>query len=150
MLLTETVYCSRLYGILNEWFTEGVTFDPHDFIVEQVALHNTRSLTGKDTDHRGAIKVNGGDENVSVGRGNDVVINTHLCMLLSFYSWLLPCVPKNLLYSKIVLNFLKELQNRYTKSLVNTNSFYTNFNNTHFQKVPIPHLICTMKQKFLH
>ena len=28
----------------------------------------------------------------------------------------------------------------YTKSLVNTNSFYTNFTNTHFQKVPIPHL----------
>ena len=38
----------------------------------------------------------------------------------------------------------------YTKSLVNTNSFYTNFTNTHFQKVPIPHLTRTMKQKFLH
>ena len=33
----------------------------------------------------------------------------------------------------------------YTKSLVNTN-----FTNTHFQKVPIPHLTRTMKQKFLH
>ena len=29
---------------------------------------------------------------------------------------------------------------RCTKSLVNTISFYTNFTNTHFQKVPIPHL----------
>ena len=38
----------------------------------------------------------------------------------------------------------------YTKSLVNTNSFYKNFTNTHFQKVPIPHLTRTMKQKFLH
>ena len=94
-------------NILNHCVCEGVTSDPHDFIVEQVALHNTRSLTGKDTDHRGAIKVNGGDENVSVGRGNDVVINTHLCMLLSFYSWLLPCVPENLLYSKITLKFLR-------------------------------------------
>ena len=28
----------------------------------------------------------------------------------------------------------------YAKSLVNTNSFYTNFTNTHFQKVLIPHL----------
>ena len=37
----------------------------------------------------------------------------------------------------------------YTKSLVNTNSFYTNFTNTDFQKVPIPHLTRTMKQKFL-
>ena len=38
----------------------------------------------------------------------------------------------------------------YTKSLFNTNSFYTNFTNTHFEKVPIPHLTRTMKQKFLH
>ena len=38
----------------------------------------------------------------------------------------------------------------YTKSLVNTNSFHTNFTNTHFQKVRIPHLTRTMKQKFLH
>ena len=38
----------------------------------------------------------------------------------------------------------------YTKSLVNTNSFYTNFTNTHFQKVLILHLTRTMKQKFLH
>ena len=28
----------------------------------------------------------------------------------------------------------------YTKSLVNTNSFYANFTNMHFQNVPIPHL----------
>ena len=40
--------------------------------------------------------------------------------------------------------------NIYTKSLVNTNLFYMNFTNTHFQKVPIPHLTRTMKQKFLH
>ena len=38
----------------------------------------------------------------------------------------------------------------YTKSLVNTNLVYTNFTNTHVQKVPIPHLTRTMKQKFLH
>ena len=38
----------------------------------------------------------------------------------------------------------------YTKSLVNTNSFNTNFTNTHFRKVPIPHLTRTMKHKFLH
>ena len=37
-----------------------------------------------------------------------------------------------------------------SKSLVNTNLFYTNFTNMHFQKVPIPHLTRTMKQKFLH
>ena len=37
-----------------------------------------------------------------------------------------------------------------TKSLVNTNSFNTYFTNTRFQKVPIPHLMPTMKQKFLH
>ena len=30
-----------------------------------------------------------------------------------------------------------------TKSLVNTNLFYTNFSNTHFQKVPISHLTRT-------
>ena len=35
------------------------------------------------------------------------------------------------------------------ESLVNTNSFYTNFTNAHFPKVPIPHLTHTMKQKFL-
>ena len=40
--------------------------------------------------------------------------------------------------------------NLYYKSLVNANSFYVNFINTHFQKVPIPHLTRTMKQKFLH
>ena len=37
-----------------------------------------------------------------------------------------------------------------TKSLVNTNLFYTNFTNMHFQKFPIPHLTRTMKQKFHH
>ena len=34
---------------------------------------------------------------------------------------------------------------KYTKSLVNTNWFYTNF-----QKIPIAHLTRTKKQKFLH
>ena len=38
----------------------------------------------------------------------------------------------------------------YTNSLVNTDSFYMNFTNTTFQKIPIPHLTRTMKQKFLH
>ena len=45
---------------------------------------------------------------------------------------------------------LTRLYQLYTKSLVNTNSFNTNFTNRHFQKVPIPHLTRTMKQKFLH
>ena len=31
----------------------------------------------------------------------------------------------------------------YTKFLVNTNSFYKNFTDTHFPKVPIPHLTRT-------
>ena len=39
---------------------------------------------------------------------------------------------------------------KYTNSLVNTNLVNTNFTNTHFQKVSIPHLTRTMKQKFLH
>ena len=39
---------------------------------------------------------------------------------------------------------------KYTKSSVNVNSFYANFTNTHFQKVSIPHLTRTMKQKLLH
>ena len=38
----------------------------------------------------------------------------------------------------------------YTKSLVNADSFYANFITTTFQKIPIPHLTRTMKQKFLH
>ena len=42
------------------------------------------------------------------------------------------------------------LENGCTKSLVKTNLFYTNLTNTHFQKVPIPNLTRTMKQKFLH
>ena len=48
------------------------------------------------------------------------------------------------------LHFDRVLKTKCTKSLVNTNSFNTNFTNTHFQKVPIPHLTRTMKQKFLH
>ena len=53
--------------------------------------------------------------------------------------------------SYIALGYGKSIKiYMYTKSLVNTNSFYTNFTNTHFQKVPIPHLTRTMKQKFLH
>ena len=38
---------------------------------------------------------------------------------------------------------------KYTNSLVNAGSFYTNFPNTTFQKIPIPHLTRPMKQKFL-
>ena len=38
----------------------------------------------------------------------------------------------------------------YTNSLVNVDSFYTNFTNTTFQKFPIPHLTRPMGQKFLH
>ena len=37
-----------------------------------------------------------------------------------------------------------------TNSLVNADSFYANFTNTTFQKIPIPHLTHTMQQKFLH
>ena len=36
------------------------------------------------------------------------------------------------------------------KSVVNRDSFYTNFTNKTFQKIPIPHLTCAMKLKFLH
>ena len=43
----------------------------------------------------------------------------------------------------IFINFLLE----YTKSLVNTKSFYANFTNTHFQKIPIPYLTRTMKPR---
>ena len=45
---------------------------------------------------------------------------------------------------------LLEIHLLYTNSLVNVDSFYTNFNNTTFQKFPIPNLTRTMKQKFLH
>ena len=38
----------------------------------------------------------------------------------------------------------------YTNSLANADCFYANFTNTTFQKIPIPHLTHTMKQKFLH
>ena len=37
-----------------------------------------------------------------------------------------------------------------TNSLVNADSFYANFTNTTFQKIPIPHLTRPMRQKFLH
>ena len=40
--------------------------------------------------------------------------------------------------------------NKYTNSLVNADWFYANFTNTTFHKIPIPHLIRTMKQKSLH
>ena len=43
-----------------------------------------------------------------------------------------------------------EKKYNYTNSLVTAYSFYANFTNTTFQKVPIPHLTRTMKQKFLH
>ena len=38
----------------------------------------------------------------------------------------------------------------YTNSLVNVYPFYSNFTITTFQKIPIPQLTRTMKQKFLH
>ena len=43
-----------------------------------------------------------------------------------------------------------EMAKDYTNSLVNADLFYANFTNTTFQKIPIPHLTRTMKQKFLH
>ena len=53
-------------------------------------------------------------------------------------------------YVRLYKKCVTEKRTKYTKSLVNTNLVYTNFTNTHFQKVPIPHLTRTMKQKFLH
>ena len=51
----------------------------------------------------------------------------------------------------LLLQLLKLFSNyKYTKFLVNTNSFYMNFTKTYFQKGPIPHITRTMKQKFLH
>ena len=47
---------------------------------------------------------------------------------------------------KVTLSYI----NTPSPWLTRSNSFYTNFTNMHFQKVPIPHLIRTMKQKFLH
>ena len=42
----------------------------------------------------------------------------------------------------------KMLNSTYlTNSLVNTDSFYSNFSDNTFQKVPITHLTCPMKQK---
>ena len=38
----------------------------------------------------------------------------------------------------------------YTNYLVSADSFYAKFTNTTFQKIPIPHLTGTMKQKCLH
>ena len=38
----------------------------------------------------------------------------------------------------------------YTNFLVKADSFYANFTCTTFQKIPIPHLTCSMKHKFLH
>ena len=84
--------------------------------------------------------------------------NTHFCCsgLGQVSSWWINsifCVGKVSIWRcLLMLTFsgLHFLFYKYTKSLVNTNSFYTNFTNTHFQKVPIPHLTRTMKQKFLH
>ena len=45
----------------------------------------------------------------------------------------------------------KQLEgSKYTNSLVNADSFYANFTNMTFQKIPIPHLTRSMKQKILH
>ena len=58
--------------------------------------------------------------------------------------------------NKIHINRIKSSYNtmgknlNYTNTLVNADSFYANFTNTTFQKIIIPHLTRTMKQKFLH
>ena len=44
----------------------------------------------------------------------------------------------------------KKLLLLYTNSLVNADSFYTNFTNMTIQKIPISHLTRTMKHKSLH
>ena len=73
---------------------------------------------------------------------------------------MLGITKKNPLWLKIIVVWIIEFpregykirkilgqKSTYTKSLVNANSFYANFTNTTFQKSPIPHLTCTMKQK---
>jgi hypothetical protein len=62
--------------------------------------------------------------------------------------------------SPLLMGHLSCLQNKYFKifkrkkdfnnSWVNAILFYTNFINMNFQKIPIPQLTRTMKQKFLH
>ena len=41
-------------------------------------------------------------------------------------------------------------RHKYTSTLVDEESFYANFTNTTFQKIPVPHLTRAMKQKTLH
>ena len=80
-------------------------------------------------------------------------MNSHpVCMSSSKINYYLS-MQKNHIHIAVALLktcLLKMILITYTKSLVNTNLFYTNFTNTHFKKVPIPHLTHTMKQKFLH
>ena len=45
---------------------------------------------------------------------------------------------------------LQIFQETDTNSLVNADSFYANFANIPFKKIPVPHLTHTIKQKFLH
>jgi hypothetical protein len=58
-------------------------------------------------------------------------------------------VPEKKKYG-LVLNHELRTYDDYTDSLVNADSFYANFTDTNFQKIPIPHIKRTMKQKFLH
>ena len=53
-------------------------------------------------------------------------------------------------YMRIFLKYQCFIPPLSTNSLVNADSFYANFTNADFQKIPIPHLTRTMKQKFLH
>ena len=43
----------------------------------------------------------------------------------------------------VLLFYWKKYFHKYTNSLVNADSFYPNFTNTTFQKIPIPHLTRT-------
>ena len=68
--------------------------------------------------------------------------NSYLCILqvcISFVQW-----------SKLEGRHYQTIFFNYTNSLDNADSFYAKFTNTTFQKIPIPHLTRTMKQKFLH
>ena len=48
------------------------------------------------------------------------------------------------IWRNFLWNFFEfEFQMKYTNSLVNADSFYTNFTNTTFQKISIPHLTRT-------
>ena len=56
--------------------------------------------------------------------------------------------PNNLSEESRIHSSSKKL--RYTNSLVNADSFYSDLTNSTFQKIPISCLTQTMKHKFLH